>query len=91
MRDLRGCHVAKNVVQCLVADQLLEQLGVDGRIDAKQELELDAAVLNIVQENNVVLLSTKLDNRVRISRADIVEHRRVVRSVGRHTLVEDNF
>src|SRR5208282_3730476 len=64
---------------------------MNGWIDAKQQLELNAAFLKIVQEDNVVLLVTELDDRVGISRVDAVQHRHVVRGLGRHALVENNF
>src|SRR5208283_6132128 len=64
------------------------QLGFQSRIDAKQELELDAAVLDVVQEGNVVRRVAEVQDGIRIGCADVVEQNRVVRGLGRHALVK---
>jgi len=53
------------------------------RVDAEQELELDAAVLDVAQEGDVVWRVAKVDDGIGIRGADIVEQHGIVRGLGR--------
>ena len=79
------------MLKALGADVLFQQLGFEARIDAEQHFELDADILDVAQEGDVVRRVAEMEDRVRLRVADIVDDDRVVRGLGRNALVVDDL
>ena len=79
------------MLEALLADVLLEKLGFKPSIDREQHLELDADVLNVAQEGDVVRRVAEMDHRVRVGVVDVVDDDGVVRGLGRDALVIDDL
>ena len=89
--EFRRRHVGKDVLKALLADVLLQQLGLETGIDAEQHLELDADVLNVAQECDIVRRVTEVNHRVRIGVVDVVDDHGVVRGFRRDALIVDDL
>ena len=89
--EFRRRHVGEDVLEPLLADVLFEKLGLKPGIDAEQHLELDADVLDVAQERDVVRRVAEMDHRVRVGVVDVVDDDGIVGGLGRNALIVDDL
>src|ERR1700694_5923438 len=89
--QFRWRHIREDVLEALFADILFKQFGLETGIDREQHLELDADVLDVAQERNIVRRVSEMNHRVRLRIVDVVDDDRVIGGLGGNALVVDDL